>query len=162
MSGTRQVRSKRTRGVNPLVCRALGMASIIWLSQTTGAETYRVTSFSIDGGGGSSGSGRFRVEGTVGNPTVGPPLIGVKYQVAGGIMELTEPNMLGESPILSIQWVEPARVRISWADKPGTWQLERGSISGTSGWTPVPGAVQAPVLLPSSESAAMFRLRLKP
>lgn len=162
MNATLQVGSKWIRWMYPLVRRALGLASMIGLTQAMGAETYRITAYSIDGGGGSSGNGRFRVQGTVGNPTVGPSLIGLKYQVAGGIMELPEEVVLGESPILSIQWVEPARVRISWADKPGTWQLEQGSVSGTSEWTPVHGAVQAPVLLPSSESAAVFRLRLKP
>lgn len=162
MNATAGVRSRWRGSSRGWFHRMMGVVSMVALSSEASAQNFRITSFSIDGGSSVSGGERFRVEGTVGHPASGPSLIGLNYQVDGGVWAEPEDNGAVEAPVLSIQWVDSKRVRIFWGESRQTWQLEHNNVLGSPGWTPVPGAIQAPVLFQSSESAAMFRLRLKP
>lgn len=153
-------RERSTGSVRATVEVALSV--VAGAALTADAGTYRITSYNIDGsGGGASSSSRFRIDGTVNQPSAGAPMVGVKYGVGGGLW--TPPEEDSPAPVLSIKPIDPRQISITWSAGAGRqWQLERTAGLGSAVWKAVPGAIKAPVLLPSSDSTAMFRLRQVP
>lgn len=131
---------------------------------TISAGNYRICSYSIDGGGGGVSAGnRFRIEGTVNQPSAGMPMAGLTYEVDGGFWSVPEEEGVVDpsTPVLSIQSIDPGKMSITWNAGTGRrWQLERSFGLSPAAWKAVPGAIQTPVVLPSSDTTTLFRLRL--
>lgn len=152
------VRSDGARWWGLLAIAMLGPVS------TISAGSYRISSYSIDGGGGGVSTGsRFRIEGTVNQPSAGMPMAGLTYQVDGGFWAVPEEDEVvvdPSTPVLSIKSIDPGKISITWDAGTGRrWQLERSLGLSPAAWKAVPGAIQAPVLLPSSDTTTLFRLR---
>lgn len=66
-----------TRMFSVWVCAAV-------LSAVAMAQTYDLSWYTIDGGGGYSAGGSYTLEGTIGQPDAGGPMVGGPYELTGG------------------------------------------------------------------------------
>jgi hypothetical protein len=103
---------------------------------------YSIDWFKVSGGGGTSTStnNQYSVTGIIGQPEAGPAMTGGGYSLTGGFWAIYALPTLG-APTLTIQWVNPTTVKVSWpspsgfslqethAINPGNWSDYVGTIS---------------------------------
>lgn len=74
------------------------LALLFAATSTAAAQTYQITSHTIDGGGTSNLSGGvFMLSGTIGQPDAGGPLVGGILELHGGFW----PGVIGRPPCLA-------------------------------------------------------------
>ncbi len=113
----------------------------------------------LDGGGGVSSGGVYRVSGTLGQPEAGGPLSGGPFTLVGGFWALPQAVQTPGAPTLTITPAAPGWVTIAWAPDPGTtWVLQQSPTLEPAAWIVVPGGGTNPVTVPATLPAQFYRL----
>ena len=86
-----------------------------------------------DGGGGTSTGGVYSVSGTIGQHDAGGPMTGGIYSVTGGFWAICAVQTPG-LPNLTITFVGPNSVTVSWPDTGSYTLLQNSNLAGGS-WT---------------------------
>ncbi len=125
-------------------------------------QPYKITWYTIDGGGGTSTGGTYVVNGTIGQPDAGT-LAGGNYTLIGGFWGVVAAVQTPGAPHLSITR-SGTEVIISWPAPSTGFVLEQNVDLGTSTWSGVPEPVmqvgnENRVVVPSPVGMRYFRLR---
>jgi len=100
------------------------------------AQQYSIDWYKVAGGGGTSTGGTYAVSGTIGQQDAGGPMTGGPYSLTGGFWALISVVQTPGLPNLSIRFVGPNSVVVSWPNT-GTYTLQQSSNVGNSaGWAP--------------------------
>jgi len=97
------------------------------------SQSYSINWYKIAGGGGTSSNGQYVAAGTIGQPAAGGPLTGGGYSVTGGFWvsyAMQTPGL----PILTVTFVRPASVVVSWPDTRNYTLQQNSSLSAPGGW----------------------------
>jgi hypothetical protein len=101
----------------------------------------------IDGGGGTSTGGVFRVRATIGQPDAGPVASGGPFTVTGGFWSFVSVVQTPGAPILKIQLLAGNQAVISWPVSVQGFTLEYTEAVGSGIWQ----SEQEPVVDTASE-----------
>jgi hypothetical protein len=108
---------------------------LLALQSTVSAQTYSLDWYKIAGGGGTSTGGTYTVNGTIGQHDAGGPMTGGSYSLTGGFWALISVVQTAGLPDLSITFVSPNSVKVSWPDT-GSYTLQQNSnLAVPGGWT---------------------------
>jgi len=103
------------------------------------AQTYSIDWHKIAGGGGTSTGSNYQVSGTVGQHDAGGPMTGGSYSLTGGFWALISVVQTPGTPNLTITFVGPNSVKVSWPNTGSYTLLQNPSVAGgtwtTSGYT---------------------------
>ena len=98
------------------------------------AQSYSIDWYKIAGGGGTSAGAAYQVSGTTGQHDAGGPMAGGGYSLTGGFWALISVVQTPGTPNLTITFVAPNSVKVSWPDT-GSYTLQQnGTLAGGS-WT---------------------------
>jgi len=115
----------------------LGSCLIASMALSARAQTYDLSWFSIDGGGGTSSGGTYSVTGTIGQPDSGV-LSGGNYSIVGGFWSAFAPTPVNPgSPQLSVS-VSGPEVIISWPSPSTGFALQESTSLNPATWEAVP------------------------
>jgi hypothetical protein len=118
---------------------------------------FSVKWFTVDGGGGLSTGSRFTIQGTIGQPDAGQPILGGGYSVRGGFWGASTVRTPG-APHLVIAPGGPGMATVSWTpDEPG-WILQQSSSPTSSTWSDAPSGSMNPVTVSSALPGMFYRL----
>jgi len=99
------------------------------------AQSYSINWHKAAGGGGTSSNAPYNLSGTIGQHDAGGPMTGGNYSVTGGYWSLISVVQTAGVPNLTIQFVRPNSVVVSWPAT-GNFNLQQnGNLSASSGWT---------------------------
>lgn len=129
------------------------------------AQSYQVSWFTIDGGGGTGTGGVYSVSGTIGQPDAGV-MSGGSYTVSGGFWAGAIAVQTPGAPLLSIERVGN-NVRVFWPLPATDFVLDQAAVltgSPTNGWSQVAfpyatNATQISVTVPMPAGNRYYRLR---
>ncbi|MFN3409757.1 MAG: hypothetical protein ACK45B_12225 [Limisphaerales bacterium] len=123
------------------------------------AQSYSIPWHTIDGGGGTSTGGVYRVTGTIGQPDAGGPMTNGQYAVTGGFWALPQAVQTAGAPTLTITPASPGFATVSWTPATGTNWILQERLSLTAGtWTNSPSGWTNPVVVPATPPAKFYRL----
>jgi len=134
-----------------------GLAILLAAGAGAIAESYSITSFSIDGGGGKSTGGVFSVNGSIGQHDAGPALKNELYILVGGFLAVQTPD----APYLIIEYAGPGQSTISWDPDSLGWLLQQTPGLFPANWVDAPSGPTNPVTIPNSQVNRFYRL-IKP
>ncbi len=135
------------------------LISVLALRLSALAQSYAIPWHTIDGGGGVSTGGVFRVSGTIGQPDAGGPLTNGQFSVTGGFWALPQAVQTPGAPTLHIFPASPGLATISWSPDTGTnWVLQERLSLTTGSWTNSPSAWTNPVTVPATLPTRFYRL----
>ncbi len=97
-------------------------------------QSYSIDWFTIDGGGGTSTGGTYQVSGTIGQHDAGGPMTGGSYSLTGGFWALISVVQTPGLPNLTITFVSPNSVVVSWPNT-GSYTLQQNTNVAGGGWT---------------------------
>jgi hypothetical protein len=97
-------------------------------------QSYSIDWFKVAGGGGISTGGTYQVSGTIGQHDTGGPMAGGNYSLTGGFWALISVMQTPGLPDLTITFVSPNSVKVSWPNT-GTYTLQQNATLGGGGWT---------------------------
>jgi hypothetical protein len=101
------------------------------------AQNYSIDWFTIDGGGGTSTGGVYRVSGTIGQPDAGH-LAGAGYTIDGGFWSLISAVQTPGSPLLTIARTTTNTVAVSWPSPSTGFTLQQNTNGiATPNWSNV-------------------------
>jgi hypothetical protein len=132
----------------------------------TAHAQFGINSFTIDGGGGQSAGGVFKVSGTIGQPDAGI-LEGGGFKLQGGFWSAISVVQTPGAPILKITPIVGGFVVISWPVSVAGFTLqETANIGQPDSWSDTPQAVvntitEHTVTVPATGNKC-FRLRWAP
>lgn len=146
---------------HPLILAWLALGLLVLPLQS---QNFAMSWFTVDGGGGTSAGGAYRVSGTIGQPDAGV-LSGGTYSLIGGFWGVTAVQTPG-APRLDIERVGSS-VRVSWAvAASGFWLDETTTLTGSPNipWMQVAGpyetnATHISITAPMTGGHRMYRLR---
>jgi hypothetical protein len=99
------------------------------------AQQYSIDWYKIAGGGGTSTGGTYAVSGTIGQHDAGGPMTGGNYSLTGGFWALISVVQTPGLPDLTITFVGPNSVKVSWPDT-GSYTLQQNAnVANAAGWT---------------------------
>lgn len=115
-------------------------ALILLGSVTAQAQSYAITSATVDGGGGTSSGGAYAVTGAIAQHEASAPCTGGSYSLSGGFFAQYMALQQAGAPFLTIR-ATGANVQLVWgANVPG-WVLQSNSADlAAPGWADVAGA----------------------
>jgi len=123
------------------------------------AAQYSLPWHTIDGGGGTSTGGVYRVSGTIGQPDAGGPLTNGQFSVTGGFWALPQAVQTEGAPTLTIAPASPGFALISWTPATGTnWVLQERLSLTVGAWTNSPSGWTNPVTVPATLPTRFYRL----
>ncbi len=123
------------------------------------AQSYAIPWHTIDGGGGTSTGGVFRLSGTLGQPAAGPTMTGGNYSLTGGFWALPLAIQTPDAPTLTIVPAAPGFATIAWTPATGTtWVLQFTPTLEPPAWTDAPSGATHPVTVPATVPAGFYRL----
>jgi len=123
------------------------------------AAQYSIPWHTIDGGGGTSTGGVYRVSGTIGQPDAGGPLTNGQFSVTGGFWALPQAVQTEGAPTLTIVPASPGFATISWTPATGTnWVLQERLSLTVGAWTNSPSGWTNPVTVPATPPTRFYRL----
>jgi hypothetical protein len=123
------------------------------------AQTYSLPWHTMDGGGGTSTGGVYRVTGTIGQPDAGGPLTNGQYAVTGGFWALPQAVQTPGAPTLSIALFGPGQAQISWVPDTGTnWVLQETLSLSPTNWVNSASGSSNPVTVPATPPTKFYRL----
>lgn len=126
--------------------------------QQLSAQTFSISWFTHDSGGGTSTGGVFSVSGTIGQPDAGSPATNGPYALVGGFWEGTTTLQTPDAPFLSIERLPGGDVRLFWNLPATGFQLEQTStLAG-----PPAGTVWSPVSQPHQTNANLITVTTPP
>ena len=98
------------------------------------AQQYSIDWYKVAGGGGTSTGGTFAVSGTIGQHDAGGPMTGGNYSLTGGFWALISVVQTPGTPNLTVRFVGPNSVVVSWPNT-GSYTLQQNSSVGGGTWT---------------------------
>ncbi len=121
--------------LNPGASLVLGIWCLVlpW-AQSASAQSYSIDWYKVAGGGGTSTGGTYQVSGTIGQPDASGAMTGGSYSLTGGYWALISVVQTPGLPNLTIKFVGPDSVVVSWPDT-GSYTLQQNSSVGGGGWT---------------------------
>ncbi len=127
------------------------------------AQSYAISSFTIDGGGGQSTGGVYSVSGTIGQADTGKAS-GGSYTLEGGFWSVISVFQTPGAPRLSMRLSPPGAVIISWPASSTGFELEENLDLRTTNWskvltTPVMVGEEKQIVVPGSIGNRLYRLR---
>lgn len=125
---------------------------------TSQAQTYVITSSTIDGGGGTSTGGVYSVSGTIGQPDAGGPMTNGQYSVTGGFWALPTAVQTPGAPTLTITAGAPGQATISWSPATPGFVLQETALLSTANWTNSLSGVTNPIVVPITVPSKFYRL----
>jgi hypothetical protein len=96
-------------------------------------QQYSIDWYKIAGGGGTSMGGVYFVSGTIGQHDAGGPMTGGNYSLTGGFWALISVVQTTGLPNLTVTFVGPNSVKVSWPDT-GTYTLLQNSNLAGGSW----------------------------
>ena len=99
------------------------------------AQSYSIDWYKVAGGGGTSTGGTYQVSGTIGQHDASGPMTGGNYSLTGGFWALISVVQTPGLPNLTVRFVGPNSVVVSWPNT-GTYTLLQNSSVGGGGWAP--------------------------
>lgn len=118
---------------------------------------YRLESFTIDGGGGTSAGGGYELSGTSGQFDAGPQLVGGTFTVDGGFWPTTVEWIALGGPTLGISLVDSS-IRITWTPASNGFVLQEAVYLNGGAWVDVAGGGVSPVVVPAADGPKFFRM----
>lgn len=131
---------------------------IVMLALAGRAQSYVVTSSTIDGGGGTSTGGVYSVSGTIGQPDAGGPMTNGQYSVTGGFWALPTAVQTPGAPVLAIVSAGAGQATISWSPPTAGFVLQETWSLSTANWTNSVSMATNPVVVPATVPAKFYRL----
>jgi hypothetical protein len=119
-----------------IILLALSLMALVARAQTN----YTIDWFTIDGGGGTSTGGVYAVSGTIGQPDASGAMTGGNYSLTGGFWSLIAVVQTAGLPNLTITFVGPNSVVVSWLDA-GSYTLQTNNNLNTSTWLGYGGTI---------------------
>ena len=104
------------------------------LAFTTHAQPYSIDWYKVAGGGGTSTGGVYSVSGTIGQPDASGAMAGGNYSLTGGFWSLISIVQTPGSPLLTIQWINPTTVKVSWPSPSTGFVLQQNNDLKTANW----------------------------
>ena len=98
------------------------------------AQSYSIDWYKIADGGGTSTGGTYQVSGTIGQHDAGGPMTGGNYSLTGGFWALISVVQTPGLPNLTITFVGPNSVVVSWPNT-GSYTLQQNSNLAGGSWT---------------------------
>lgn len=122
------------------------------------AGAYSIDWHTIDGGGGTSTGGVYRVSGTIGQPDARTgAMVGGSYALRGGFWAAVAVQVPG-APHLHIEATGPSEITISWEpDAPG-WTLQKSLSLSPTNWVGSASGSANPTTVPISTPKTFYRL----
>jgi hypothetical protein len=105
-----------------------------------GAQSYSVDWFKVSGGGGTGSNGQYSVNGTIGQTDAGGPMTGGNYSLTGGFWSLISVVQTPGVPNLTLAFVGPNSVSVSWPNTGSYTLLSNGNLA-TTNWVSYGGTV---------------------
>lgn len=99
----------------------------------TRAQSYSIDWFKVAGGGGTSTGGVYSVNGTIGQHDAGGPMTGGNYSLTGGFWSLISVVQMPGVPKLTVTFVGPNSVAVSWPNT-GSYTLQSNGNLATTSW----------------------------
>ena len=126
------------------------------------SQNYRISSFRIAGGGGTSTNGQYSLSGTIGQHDAGGPMTGGKYSLAGGFRAFSAVQTPG-APSLRIFLTSSNTAVVAWPEPSTGWTLQHCSNLATPVWSAAGGTVgvvgsENQVIIHSPTGSRFFRL----
>jgi hypothetical protein len=107
----------------------------------TYAQSYDISWWTADGGGGQSTGGVYAVSGTIGQPDAGQ-MSGGNYTVTGGFWGMLAVVPTPGAPLLTIMLTDTNTVAVSWPSPSTGWDLQRNTNSISSvNWSNVTSGI---------------------
>jgi len=131
---------------------------ITLLAWTSLAQTYVITSSTVDGGGGTSTGGIYSVSGTMGQPDAGGPMTNGQYSVTGGFWALPTAIQTPGAPTLMIAANVPGQATISWSPATPGFVLQETALLSPANWTNSLSGVTNPIVVPITVPTKFYRL----
>ena len=97
------------------------------------AQDYSITWYSIAGGGGTSSAGQYSVTSTIAQPDAGAAMAGGGYSLTGGFWSLIAAQPTIGLPSLTISYLKPNTVVVSWPDL-GSYHLLESAEAAHGSW----------------------------
>ena len=97
------------------------------------AQQYSIDWYKVSGGGTSTG-GQYSVSDTTGQHDAGGPMTGGNYSLTGGFWSLISIVPTPGAPSLTIQWINPTTVKVSWPSPSTGFVLQQNSDLNTANW----------------------------
>src|SRR5271154_7053010 len=98
------------------------------------AQPYSIDWYKVSGGGGTSTGATYQVSGTIGQHDAGGPMTGGSYSLTGGFWALISVVQTSGTPNLTITFVGPDSVVVSWPDT-GSYTLQQNNnLAAPAGW----------------------------
>ena len=98
------------------------------------SQSFSIDWYKIAGGGGTSTGGTYQVSGTIGQPDAGVAMTGGNYSLTGGFWSLIAVVQTPGLPNLTITFVGPNNVVVSWPNTRSYTLLQNDNLAGGS-WT---------------------------
>jgi hypothetical protein len=132
----RQIRINKSFFMKITISKNLWLCSYLLagLPAELHAQNYSIGWHKIAGGGGSSSNGQYSVSGTIGQADASGAVTGGNYSVTGGFWSIMAAMQTAGFPNLTIQYVKPSSVVISWPDM-GSYTLQQNGNLATTNWT---------------------------
>ena len=127
----------------------LGSCLIASMALSARAQTYDLSWFSIDGGGGTSSGGTYSVTGTIGQPDAGA-MSGGNYTLQGGFWALPTAVQTEGAPMLTIVPAAPGQATISWSPATPGFVLQENLSLTTTNWVDSPSGATNPIIVPAT------------
>ena len=127
------------------------------------AQSYSIDWYKIAGGGGTSTGGVYTVSGTIGQADASGAMSGGNYSLTGGFWSLISVVQSADAPTLTITFVGPNSVVVSWPNT-GSYTLQQNfNLAGgswiTSGYTITTSNGTNSITITPPAGNLFFRLR---
>jgi hypothetical protein len=121
--------------------RYAGMVALLYFcfllsafSFRASGQSYSINWYKIAGGGGTSTGGTYQVSGTIGQHDAGGPMTGGNFSLTGGFWSLISVVQTPGLPNLTITFVGPNSVVVSWPNTGSYTSQQNSNLAGGS-WT---------------------------
>jgi hypothetical protein len=153
-------------GVLKIAMKKCLMLNVLLFAAAFGlhAQSYSVDWSKVAGGEGTSSGGQYSVTGTIGQPEAGVAMSGgYFYSVIGGFWSLFAALQTPSAPTLTITFVEPDSIVVSWPSVATDYMLQWNSDLTTTSWsasdTPSDDGMIKSVTINPSADYLFFRLK---
>jgi hypothetical protein len=113
------------------ISRLLCCACAVTWALTGNAQSYDISWWTVDGGGGSSTGGVYALSGTIGQPDAGR-ISGGSYSLVGGFWGMLAVVPTPGAPLLTIIHTTTNTVAVSWPSPSSGWNLQQNTNSVSS------------------------------
>lgn len=152
--------NKRTRVPPSAAPDGMMLPLIILVSLAVGVASaqYAISWHTVDGGGGTSTGGVYRVSGTIGQPDAGGQMTNGQYAVTGGFWALPQAVPSEGAPTLTIVPASPGFATVAWTPATGmNWVLQE-ALAVTGAWTNSSSGWTNPITVPAALPTKFYRL----